>query len=345
MRQYYLALAVLVSTMLAGCGGGSSDLPAKPKFTALVSFGDSLSDVGSYKTSPAVSAYNGGQFTINAASGVATNWTQMMADSLSLPEPCAAVTGGIGAPRSPATGATPGCYAFAQGGARVTSASGVGNVGTLAGPMTEPVVTQVSNYLSVNTSFTSDQLVLVMAGANDVFTQAGAVGLGLPAASAVQAVQTAATELAAQVNTQIIGNGATHVVVMNVPDIASTPYAAAAEVAAPGTQTLLNTLVTAFNAQLRASLPDSANVLYVDAFAANHDEVVNPDKYALSNVTTPTCLASLPNTGSSLFCTSATLNTGVDAHYLFADGVHPTPYGHALFSLYVLQAMTNKGWY
>ncbi|MBU1775153.1 MAG: SGNH/GDSL hydrolase family protein [Gammaproteobacteria bacterium] len=342
MRQYYLALAVVVSTALAGCGGGSSDLPAKPNFTALVSFGDSLSDVGSYKTSPAVLAYNGGQFTINAASGVATNWTQMMADSLSLPEPCAAVTGGIGAARSPATGATPGCYAFAQGGARVTSASGVGNVGTLAGPMTEPVVTQVSNYLSVNTSFNSEQLVLVMAGANDVFTQAGAVGLGLPAASAVQAVQTAATELAAQVNTQIIGNGASHVVVMNVPDIASTPYGTSLGASGQG---LLNTLVTAFNTQLRASLPDSANVLYVDAFAANHDEVVNPDKYALSNVTIPTCLASLPNSGSSLFCTSATLNTGVDTHYLFADGVHPTPYGHALFSLYVLQAMTNKGWY
>jgi phospholipase/lecithinase/hemolysin len=181
-----------------------------------------------------------------------------------------------------------------------------------------------------------------MAGANDVLTQAGAVGLGLPAASAVQAVQTAAVELAADVNTRIIGNGAKHVVVMNIPDIASTPYGTSLGATGQG---LLNTLVTAFNTQLKASLPDSANVLNVDAFAANHDEVVNPGKYALSNVTIPSCLASLPNSGSSLFCTSATLNAGVDAHYLFADGVHPTPYGHALFTLYVLQAMTNKGWY
>jgi phospholipase/lecithinase/hemolysin len=108
---------------------------------------------------------------------------------------------------------------------------------------------------------------------------------------------------------------------------------------------LLNTLVTAFNTQLRTSLPDSANVLNVDAFTASHDEFVNPDIYLLSNVTIPSCLGTLPNSGSSLFCTSATLNPGVDAHYLYADGVHPTPYGHALFSLYVLQAMTNKGWY
>jgi phospholipase/lecithinase/hemolysin len=284
MRQYYLAAAVLVSTVLTGCGGGSgsSDLPAKPKFTALVSFGDSLSDVGSYKTSPTVASFGGGQFTINAASGVATNWTQMMAAGLSLPAPCAAVTGGIGATRSPATGATAGCYGFAQGGARITSASGVGNVGTIAGPMTEPVVTQISNYLTTNTSFNREQLVLVMAGANDVLTQAGAVGLGLPAASAVQAVQTAATELAAEVNTQIIGNGAKHVVVMNIPDIANTPYGTSRGATGQG---LINTLVTAFNTQLRASLPDSANVLNVDAFTASHDEFVNPGKYLLSNVT------------------------------------------------------------
>ena len=50
MQQFKIVSAILVTTILAGCGGGGgSDLPAKPRFTSQVSFGDSLSDVGSYK--------------------------------------------------------------------------------------------------------------------------------------------------------------------------------------------------------------------------------------------------------------------------------------------------------
>jgi outer membrane lipase/esterase len=147
--------------------------------------------------------------------------------------------------------------------------------------------------------------------------------------------------LAADVNTQIIANGAKYVVVMNIPDIGKTPYG----VSLGANVALVNTLVAAFNTQLKADLPDSANVLNIDAFAASGDEVVNPAKYNLSNATTPACnIAVLPG-NSSLFCTSATLIPTADAHFLFADAVHPTPYGHALFATYVLQAMTNKGWY
>jgi len=73
--------------------------------------------------------------------------------------------------------------------------------------------------------------------------------------------------------------------------------------------------------------------------------VNNPAKYNLSNVTTPACnIAVLPG-NSSLFCTTNTLIGTADAHFLYADAVHPTPYGHALFATYVLQAMVNKGWY
>jgi phospholipase/lecithinase/hemolysin len=95
---------------------------------------------------------------------------------------------------------------------------------------------------------------------------------------------------------------------------------------------------------LKASLPDSANVLNVDAFTASHDEVATPAIYNLTNAVMPACnIAVLPG-NSSLFCNAGTLNF-TDPHYLFADAVHPTPYGHLLFATYVLQAMTNKGWY
>lgn len=354
-----LVSTILVSIVLVGCGGGSGDLPAKPKFTSQVSFGDSLSDVGSYKVG-LVAALGGGQFTINVA-GAATNWTEMTAAQLGLPAPCAAQTG-----LDNNSGATPGvpsgtviavvnnvaCTSYAQGGARVTNPVGVGNkfvpvaAGTPTGfALTAPVVTQIGNHLAGHSgSFSGSEVVFVMAGANDVFMQAGSVSAGLPVASAVAAVQTAASELATAVQTQVVGKGAKYVVVMNVPDIGSTPQAT------PASKPLYDSLVNAFNAQLKASLPDSANVLNVDAFTASRDEVANPAKYNLTNVTSTVCNLTSPAPNplaSSLACNAANLSAGVQPsdHYLFADKVHPTPYGHSLFALYVLQAMTNKGWY
>jgi len=48
MRQFKLNLVVWLAIILVGCSGGSDGPPA-PNFTAQVSFGDSLSDVGTYK--------------------------------------------------------------------------------------------------------------------------------------------------------------------------------------------------------------------------------------------------------------------------------------------------------
>lgn len=372
MRQFKFGLAMLVTLILVGCSGGNSDVPAKPKFTAQVSFGDSLSDVGTYKVG-VVAAYGGGEFTINPVSAVPaipTNWTELAAVKLGVPAPCAAETGlADGSGTTPSATNVPvvthaGCTGYAQGGARVTDPSGIGNATNPVQPgifLTVPVVTQIQNFLNAHGgSFSGDEVVTVMAGANDVFYHAGIASANPSyAASAVQAVQTAATDLANDVNIQIIGKGAKYVVVANIPDIASTPYGNSINNhnANPALNPVnfLNTLVTTFNNQLKASLPDSAIVLNVDAYTASQDEVANKDKYNLTNVTGTACnlsygvnaLATPTALGSSLVCNATNLNPGVLStdHYMFADTVHPTPYGHSLFALYVLQAMTNKGWY
>ena len=359
MHQFKFASMLLMAMILASCGGGNSNVPAKPKFSSQVSFGDSLSDVGSYRVGIGIGT---GEFTVNAASGVPTNWTELTAPQFGLAAPCAAETGvdnGSGAtPGTPTGSVIPvannaACTGYAQGGARVTSPIGIGNKALGSGGffLTVPVATQISNHLTAHGgSFSGNEIVFVMAGANDVFYQVALVSAGaITSASAVAAVQTAATELAADVNNQITGKGAKYVVVMNVPDIGSTPQVTSIANATVQAQTkaLFDALVTAFNATLKASLPDSANVLNVDAFTASHDEVANKDKYLLSNVTATACNLAVTN-NTSFFCTSLnslTLNTGDVSHYLFADAVHPTPYGHALFAQYVLQAMTNKGWY
>ena len=67
-QKLFLAAAVtLTAVVLAGCGGGSSAGNQKPKiqFSSQVSFGDSLSDVGSYAVGE-ILALGGGRYTVNA---------------------------------------------------------------------------------------------------------------------------------------------------------------------------------------------------------------------------------------------------------------------------------------
>src|SRR5271165_1624841 len=94
MRQHKLAVALLAAAALAGCGGSSSggNQSTKIQFSSQVSFGDSLSDVGSYAVGE-VAALHGGKYTVNTLTPSPQNWTELMAESLNLPAPCAAQTG------------------------------------------------------------------------------------------------------------------------------------------------------------------------------------------------------------------------------------------------------------
>src|SRR3569623_3754313 len=117
MRQFKFG-AALLAAILAGCGGGggAGDQTPKVKFSALISFGDSLSDVGTYSVGT-VKALGGGKFTINSAT--AKNWIELMAAQLGQKAPCPAQTGLDGSASSgfsvPVTN-FPGCTANAEGG-------------------------------------------------------------------------------------------------------------------------------------------------------------------------------------------------------------------------------------
>jgi outer membrane lipase/esterase len=186
MRQMNFALALLTAAALTACGGtGSSggDQTHAVKFTQQVSFGDSLSDVGTYAVGD-IKATGGGKFSINgnntSINPVLTgqNWTEVLAAELKLPAPCAAQTG--------LQGNTPGtnipvtnfanCFNYAQGGSRVTNPIGPGNraVKPELGEMTVPVVTQIANHLAkTGGKFSGTELVTVMSGGNDVLMQLG----------------------------------------------------------------------------------------------------------------------------------------------------------------------------
>ncbi|HEX8958123.1 MAG TPA: SGNH/GDSL hydrolase family protein [Burkholderiaceae bacterium] len=197
MRHTPFALAALAAVVLAGCGGGSAsggDQSTKVKFTRQVSFGDSLSDVGTYAVGT-VAALGGGKYTVNSIPASAQNWTELMAASLGLPAPCPAETGLNGSAAagfSVAATMHSGCYGYGQGGARVTDPNGPGSAGLAAnlggsavlGQLTVPVKTQIANFLSANGSFSGTDIVFVLAGANDVFVQLATLKANATAAGA-----------------------------------------------------------------------------------------------------------------------------------------------------------------
>ena len=190
MRHTKLALAVLTAAVLTACGGGTSpkggDQTTAVKFSNQVSFGDSLSDVGTYAVG-AVKAAGGGKFTINGDSTAKNvdltgkNWLEFMAAQLSLPAPCAAQTGlqgdaSLGFSVPIVTHAN--CYNYAQGGSRVTNPIGPGNAqaGSPIGETTVPLVKQIANHLAkVNGKFTGTELVTVVAGGGDILFQLGSL--------------------------------------------------------------------------------------------------------------------------------------------------------------------------
>jgi phospholipase/lecithinase/hemolysin len=206
MRKTSFALALLTAAVLAACGGNgpsAGDQTPKTKFSSQITFGDSLSDVGTYAVG-GVAVNGGGTYTINgnntsvSAELTGKNYTQLVAAQLGLPTPCAAQTGLLGtASTNPALNFSVPvtehleCFNYAQGGARVTNPIGPGNKaldkpGAVSlGQMTVPVVTQIANHLgraSVGGKFKGDELVIVMAGGNDVLEQLGELSAGATAA-------------------------------------------------------------------------------------------------------------------------------------------------------------------
>ena len=381
MKKFHaLTTAVAAAAFLAGCGGnGAGNQTPRVAFTQMVNFGDSLSDVGTYDVG-VVKLQGGGHFSVNGADATGllyTNWTEFLAATLQLPQPCAAETGLM-----PVQGAVPivgdetptfhdasnggTCTNYAQGGSRVTLQPGPGNkllfnpadpttAGNALGALTIPVHDQIQNYIDHDHTFSATALVTVMAGANDVFIQTATVQAevtgGMPQATAVggaiTAMTQAADDLANDVNTMILANGAKHVVVVNVPDASLTPQAIASGAAG---QALTKQLIVTFNTELAAKLQAGPSLLLVDSFTTSEQQVADMAQFGLTNVTTPVCTST-----SSLLCTKNTLISAVAPAasaapataantYEYADGVHPTPYGYRLLAELVGEQMAIKGW-
>lgn len=366
-RRWHFAALAIAALIAAGCGGGSNDAPVA---TRVIAFGDSLSDIGTY--SPATSLagtgaapYFGGKFTTNTHTGytaasntsTANVWVEWIGARLGVP--ITPAEGGFATTRVPcpsqAAGLAFSCTGYAQGGSRVTLGAGNGT-----GALSTPMVTQVASHntrtvTGFQTGFTSGDIVFVFSGNNDALAQFAAVGQGLPAATAIANVQTAANELVALVKNEILAKGATRVAVMTLPDAAPTPGFSGLPAA---NKALLTQLSAEFNTTMLAGLSGTAARI-IDVRALNAAVQAAPASFGLTNVTAAACspakiaaiTANRITDGSSLFCNAtpgAAFNgiaTGASAStYLFADAIHPTTAGHKILADQVWQALKDFGW-
>ncbi|MCX4165961.1 MULTISPECIES: SGNH/GDSL hydrolase family protein [Paraburkholderia] len=336
----HLVLSCAACLTVSACGGGgiSSDNPNR--IEQVVSFGDSLSDVGTYAYA---SGFGGGRYTTNpgliAVQRIAAHYNVTLTPAL---------TGGFGQPSV----TLPNGFGYAQGGARVANPPNPGDATGDTGELQTPVTSQVSAYLSQHQRFNTHQLVLIQAGGNDVQDVYGAWVNAVQSGTDPATALTAVLPTAAQVGTQLAGivqtllaNGAKHVAVQNVPDLSKTPAGAAAEQQLPGSMQALQQITQALNTALASALPSSAAVLQIDAYTFFNQTAANFQslgfQYDGSNATQVACgpiplpIPYAADSDSALFCSPSTyVAPNADQIYMFADAYHPSTHLQQLIAAY-----------
>jgi phospholipase/lecithinase/hemolysin len=329
----------LLAASLLGLFGSSLAL-AENHYSEVISFGDSISDVGTYRVG-LIKQLGGGRFTTNPG----PIWVERVGEELGTQVTPFRV-GYAG--QSIVLGGT----GYAEGGARVSQQPGVNcnpnSAGVCTAELARPVSQQIDDFLAYNGHFGRHQLVFVQAGGNDLLWQLALLGAGAePVSVAAGAMQQAAIDLATQVQ-RIEANGDATVVVLNLPDVALTPFARSQSA---GVQALVSGLVQVFNGTLAAMLIGNPATL-LDAYSEWDKIAADPVAFGVKNLNVPACdpnkVAAL--TGGrvvdawALVCTDDTLVEPDAAHtYLYADDVHPTRRGHEIIARFVLQSLHKRG--
>jgi outer membrane lipase/esterase len=297
------ALAAGVALTLAACGGGSGQVePFEP--TRILAMGDQTSRLEA----------DGRKYTVNALveGGTALDcethplWVQIVAEVFDL-----------AFPQCPGENTAPTGVMLATNGAKAAD-----------------IQAQVD---AVAASFTEDDLVTMLVGANDI--------IELYAQFPTRSEDDIAAELRARGRTwgaQInrVAQAGPAVLVVTVPDVGKTPFALAEESANAGRAALLTRLTDQYNAGMRLEIINDGRMI---GLAFGDLEVQNivrfPGAFGFSNVTEAACLASapLPN------CTTATLVTDADAiNWLWADDRHLSPGGHNRLGAIAASRATNN---
>jgi outer membrane lipase/esterase len=291
MVKLWLGKAVLaggVALTLAACGGGSGQVePFEP--TRILAMGDQTSRLEA----------DGRKYTVNALveGGTALDcethplWVQIVAEVFDL-----------AFPQCPGENTAPTGVMLATNGAKAAD-----------------IQAQVD---AVEASFTEDDLVTMLVGANDI--------IELYAQFPTRSEDDIAAELrargrtwGAQINRVALAGPA--VLVVTVPDVGKTPFALAEESANAGRAALLTRLTDRYNAGMRLEIINDGRLIGLVFGDLEVQNIVRfPGSFGFANVTQATCLASAPLPT----CTTATLVANADpVNWLWADDRHLSPGG------------------
>lgn len=285
-------------------------LPAgAAQFSNVIVFGDSLSDAGYFRPFltglgiPAQEVAVLGRFTTNPG----PVWSELVTTFYGH-TPGASNAGGL---------------IFAQGGARVATAS----ASTPPGAAQRPVSTQINEYLSASGGAADPgALYGVWIGANDIFQNLAAFSAGAIDQTALQNNVLGAATAEIQQIARLKGAGARYILVFGLPNIGATPaFSGSASTSAAVTQ-----LSAGYNTTLWSGLVTAGiRAIPVDTFTLLSEVGANPSAYGFTNVTGLACGPFPPFTTatsiSSQFCdTNHLVAPNADQTYLFADSVHPT---------------------
>lgn len=374
-RRHLLGAIAVAVALLAGCGGGDDALGPKVPISRVVVAGDSLADAGTF----------GAKFTVQNAADPANGFPifpQIVAQDFGVAPQCNffVFTGTTFAPNSRA-----GCTDFAIGASRIRNPDAAGGQ---ASPQAVPFQLAAAAQ-AVGGTYAATDLVLVDGGGNDagdLFASligapgalpypaflaqqldAATIGTTLaqpdgPAVAAVLYMQRLADTYYGAVKAGALDKGATHVAVLDMPDITLTPRiqaglaqvtASAGAATAANVKAIVQQSTAAFNAQLRSDVGGDARVAVVPFNADFTEEVTRPADFALTNATVPACaVVGVTAFGDPSPCTSAALDANPPAglapgwwrSWAFSDGFHPTPFGHQLLAASVNRALARAGW-
>jgi len=288
-------------------------LPAQPSggYSAVHAFGDSLSDAGNvaYVTLhqlPVSSIYSDGRFSNGNV------WVQDLSQNLGLPPVSASLTGG-----------TDYAYGGAQTGATAVHA---------ANPSDLP--SQLGQFVANVPNPSPNALYTVWAGSNDVLTIAN---------STQTPEQQQATVHQAVVNETnfingLIAHGARNLVVLDIPDLAKTPY----EQARSATAATSSALAQQYNTELGTAIQQivasgAASVDVIDTYSLLDTVMTNPAAYGFTNVTQPVWNGNLTDAHSGTLAATGAAQNG----YMYFDNEHPTATTHSLLASVVTQSVTN----
>ena len=299
---------------------------ALPTYSAVYAFGDSLSDAGNLsKTTGAAGGLTGGTQPVSPpyfqqiygsnTGNVFSNgptWVQNVSIALGLGTLAPSLSGGTD---------------FAYGGA-VTGSAPQNTDQTILAISLGAQYTQFQAQVSKPSA---GALYTLSIGSNDI--------LNILSNTSLSADQQTADVNAAVANEisfikQLVGNGATNLLVLGVPDLGKTPdvttgrvngsNVASAALVAEASQ-LSSAYDTALITQLGTIASPTVNVKVVDSYALLDNAIANPGIYGLTNVTSGVWNGNYADSNSGKIVAAG---AAAQNQYLYFDYLHPTESGH-----------------